>query len=123
MKCCGSGEPAPIDLKTLQFEPIYLNIEKSKLRFFANDKGGTFKLVNTDESKNQQEKQQLSEKERILHDEILRKQERINQLKEKILEINSKIESMNKILNIDISEKDYITTLGERVKAQSQIKG
>ena len=120
MSCCGGIEPRETDLKKLPFDDIYLNINKSKLKFFTNEKGGIFKLVNNQEG-GVQTNSDLNRVAENLQNEIKKKDNRIEELKQKISEIDKKINAMNQILAIDISEKEYITELGEKVKA-SQMK-
>ena len=119
MACCKGIEPRDPDLKKIT-DDLYLNINKSKLKFFVNEKGGIFKLVNNQEG-GVQISSDLNTAVDQLSNEIKKKDARIDDLKQKIKEIDEKINSMNKILAIDISEKEYITDLGEKVKA-SQMK-
>ena len=51
----------------------------------------------------------------------MEKQKKIEELKEKIKELNKTIEAMKKILNIDVSEEEYIGDLAKKIKAQSTI--
>ena len=113
MACCGGGSTSDVDLQNLKFDVIKMEIDNSELQFFENEDGGTFKLVgkgggniNTDE-------------ESDLARQIALKDEKINNYKLKIQEIDKKIEAMQKILQIDISEQEYVKDLGQKLKASS----
>ena len=120
MSCCGGIEPRETELKKLPFDDIYLNINKSKLKFFRNEKGEIFKILKNQE-REAKKNSDINQAAENLENEIKKKDNRIEELKQKISEIDKKINAMNQILAIDISEKEYITELGERVKA-SQMK-
>ena len=90
MSCYGGIEPRETDLKKLPFDDIYLNINKSKLKFFTNEKGRIFKLVNNQEG-GVQTNSDLNRVAENLEKEIKKKDNRIEKLKHKISEIEKKL--------------------------------
>ena len=102
---CGGGNISEVDLQRVEFSKIKMEIDNSELQFYENEDGGTFKLVgkgggirNNDE-------------ENDLMNEINKKDAKINEFMMKIQEIDKKIEAMQKILQIDISEQEYVKEL------------
>ena len=99
MSCCGWIEPRETDFKKLPFDDIYLNINKSKLKFFTNEKGGIFKLVNNQEG-GVQTNSDLNRVAENLEKEIKKKDNRIEELKHKISEIEKKLMQWIKFLRL-----------------------
>ena len=99
MSCCGGIEPRETDFKKLPFDDIYLNINKSKLKFFTNEKGGIFKLVNNQEG-GVQTNSDLNRVAENLEKEIKKKDNRIEELKHKISEIEKKLMQLIKFLRL-----------------------
>ena len=52
-----------------------------------------------------------------IKENIKNKEAKINDLREKIRDIKDKIDIMQKILNIDVSEQDYLKDLSQKAKA------
>ena len=68
---------------------------------------------------NEEENNQENEENiKSLNKEIEEKNIRINELKNKIQEIDEKIQTMNKILNIDVSEQEYVKDLSDKINSE-----
>lgn len=122
MACCGGIAAVDTDLKNTAFDDIYLQIDNGKLKFFTEE--GVFKLVDLDDrgKDNSGEVGQLDEEIRRLNSELTGKDKKIVDLKEKIAEIDKKIDSMMQILKIDTSEKEYINDLEFKIKEEEERK-
>ena len=68
-----------------------------------------------DESKENEENQKKIDE---MQKEIDEKDEKIDDLRKKIREVDDKIETMKKILNIDVSEKNYLDDLEKRINGE-----
>lgn len=115
MACCGGGNISEVDLQRVEFSKIKMEIDNSELQFYENEDGGTFKLVGKGGGNRN------IEEENDLQNQINKKDAKINEFKMKIQEIDKKIEAMQKILQIDISEQEYVKELGNKLKATSSI--
>ena len=110
--CCGDNGGNAIDLKSVKYDDIKIKVDKSTLKFFENSNYGTFRVLpgGSNLSGGQNE---------FYRDQIEVKEKKIEELKEKISSIDEKLEAMNKIIDIDITEQEYIINLGAKIKAQS----
>lgn len=114
--CC-NDKIEKVDLKNDKLANIKMNINKSQLQFFPYDNYGIFKLTNGPNANiNSPELNGLNNKISQLNEDINERNKRIELLKQKVELIDEKIDAMNKILNIDVSEKDYITELGNKIE-------
>lgn len=118
--CCNDDSNEPINLDN--YSDIDLNLNNLKLKFYPNDYFGTFKNISSieykdDDHQNSGLKSDIEKKK----ENNMEKQKKIEELKEKIKELNKTIEAMKKILNIDVSEEEYIGDLAKKIKAQSTI--
>lgn len=122
MACCGGIAAIDTDLKNLAFDDIYLQIDKGKLKFFPDE--GFFKLVELDDKGKDigGEVGQLDDEIKRLNLELKGKDNKIVDLKEKIGDIDKKIESMMQILKIDTSEREYINDLEFKIKEEEEKK-
>ena len=119
---CKSGdeELPKVDLKK-DFESITISVneEKNENIKFENNKwtpliGVLPKSVYVEEE-NEDEDDEINEEDQekinIFKEEIEKKKEKKEELKQKIRNINEKIDLMEKILNVDVSEQEYIKDL------------
>ena len=131
---CKSNDEPPMkmDLKNDKFEDIIIDINKDKKEkiCFTNERwkpyiGDVEELNNSneeeeneneDEDKISQEDQEKIDK---LNEEIKNKVEKKNILNEKIREIEDKMDTMKKILNIDVSEQEYLNDLSKKVNEEN----
>ena len=131
---CKSNDEPPMkmDLKNDKFEDIIIDINKDKKEkiCFADERwkpyiGDVEELNNSneeeeneneDEDKISQEDQEKIDK---LNEEIKNKVEKKNILNEKIREIEDKMDTMKKILNIDVSEQEYLNDLSKKVNDEN----
>ena len=117
--CC-NDKAEKVDLRNQKFENINLNINKSNLQFFPYENYGIFRLTSAISNDNSPELNDLNKQLSEIKKDIDVKGKRIELLKNKIEEIDQKIDAMNQILNIDVSEKEYITELGSKLENQNK---
>ncbi len=115
---CGSNKAPTLKqpLSATNYPELIFSIKNSKLKFDSNE--GVFKQISNDDPnyrKGGNEDNRLYEEEEILKKEICIKKDKLKYLKDKIIEIENKNEMMEKILSIDISEKNYITDLKNKL--------
>ena len=120
-----------VDLKNDKFEDITISINEKKkenIRFDTNRwrvaLGDKFDSRREEEENEENEEDEEDEYENEdqgeinkLNDDIKNKEAKINDLREKIRDIKDKIDIMQKILNIDVSEQDYLKELSQKAKA------
>ena len=99
-------------------DPIDMEIDNTKIRFEPLLSDGIFTLAN--ERLNDNKIKEINEEIKYLEEEQKIKNEKIKDLKQKIKIIEQKISSMNKMLEIDICERDYITDFLKKNKNQNQ---
>ena len=75
-------------------------------------------MSQANEEENNQENEENKENIKSLEKEIEEKNIRIKELNNKIKEIDEKIKTMNKILNIDVSEQDYVKDLSDKINSE-----
>ena len=112
------------DLKNLNYDEIFLKINRNKLKFCENDNYGVYRLVEGDlkENEKDEEAQKLNIEINNLKHEINECDITIKDYTKKILEMEKKIEKMKKILEIDVCEQDYISELKDTGKLRYEIK-
>ena len=111
---CGSNKTPTLKqpLSTVNFPELIFSIKNSKLKF--DNIEGVFKQIANDDPNyrsNNNEEIKIKEEEEFLKKEIAIKLEKIKYIKEKLFEMEKKQETMNKILNVDINEREYIHDL------------
>ena len=129
--CKSEEEIEKVDLKEDKFDDITITInEKRKENIrFERDRWraaiGDKKESRVDEEENEEnedneeeeyEKEDQAEIDK-LNDDIKTKEAKIEDLKEKIRAIKDKIDTMHKILNIDVSEQEYLKDLAQKANA------
>jgi hypothetical protein len=111
---CGDV-PKIIELKhklsAVNFPELIFSIKSSKLKFDCVE--GAFKQISNDDPfyKKPNENFLLATEEEKLACDIEAKKKKILYIKERIEEINKKIETMNKVLLVDLNERDYLNEL------------
>ena len=125
MNICSCEKPSKnFDLRNLNYDSIYLNINKNKLKFCENDNYGVYRLVEKD--KNELEKDENVQKLKIeiknLNNEINEYDLTIKDYRDKIKDMDKKIEKMKNILEIDGYEENYIKDLKDKNKIRYEIK-
>jgi len=119
MACCSTKNSGKNYLKESPlsktiFDEIKFTVKNSQLSFDALE--GVFKQISNNDPtyrRSAYENEKLIEQE-TLKKEIDIKQQKIKYLKEKMLEVDQKIEKMNKILNVDINERDYVNEMKQK---------
>ena len=103
--CCRPGSNFT-NFEKKDLNSIDMEIEKNKLRFepFLND--GVFTLLN--QKPNYDQVNKINEEIKFYEEQEKQNNEKIIDLTNKIKMIEHKISSMNKMLEIDICERDYI---------------
>jgi len=111
---CGSV-PKTIELKqklsSVNFPELIFSIKSSKLKFDCNE--GAFKQISNDDPtyKKPNENLQLATEEEKLGSDIENKKKSIIYIKQKLDEVKKKIEIMNKVLLVDLNEREYLNQL------------
>jgi hypothetical protein len=112
---CGSNTKYPTlkqSLTSVNFPELIFSIKSSKLKF--DNIEGVFKQVANDDPlyrKSTTEIDKVVIEEEKIKKEINVKKEKFKYVKSKIEEIDKKIETMMKILCVDINERDYVNDL------------
>ena len=119
--CKSDNEPQkadlPIDFNNIEFKvndkDVIICNENGWIYKFNNNEiiGRSIKSQLSEDDSNQDNIDNNNSKINSLNDEINEKNNRIKDLKAKIQEIDNKIQTMNKILNIDVSEQEYVKEL------------
>jgi hypothetical protein len=115
MKCCGSTKEPKFDRESLSktnFPELILTIKNSKLKF--DNIEGIFKQISNDDPtfrKNNSEDNKVLQEQDSISKEIALKKDKIAYIKDKIIEIDQKLKSMTKILNIDVEEKEFVDSI------------
>lgn len=116
MACCGDNYPAE-SLENLKFDDINFKLEDENIVFKVDENdGGIYEVNKTIPKDDRNEKEKLDKKKKQLLKQIELKDDRIRDLKKKIEDIEQKIVAMQQILSIDVSEKEYVKALGEKLK-------
>ena len=122
--CSCDDKVKNVDLKNLNYDNIYININRNKLKFCENDNYGVYRLVEKD--KNELEKDENVQKLKIeiknLNNEINEYDLTIKDYRDKIKDMDKKIEKMKNILEIDGYEENYIKDLKDKNKIRYEIK-
>lgn len=112
MACCSSTKIPKLqqELSKTNFDDIFLKIGTSRLKFNIED--GLFKQIQNDDAnylrRNEVMPSKTLNEEANLRNEINQKNEKLKLLKGKIKEIDSKIETMYKILSVDVKERQFV---------------
>ena len=122
--CSCDDKVKNVDLKNLNYDNIYININRNKLKFCENDNYGVYRLVQKDkrELEKDEKLQKLKLEIRNLKDEINECDITIKDYTNKIKEMDKKIEKMKNILEIDGYEENYIKDLKDKGKIRYEIK-
>ena len=131
--CKSEEEVEKVDLKNDKFEDLTITINannKENIRFDENrwrpaigdrkDNKSNGEDENEENEDNEEEEdfEKENQEEIIkLNDDIEKKKTKLEDLEQKIEEIKNKIDTMNKILNIDVSEKEYLKDLSQKAKS------
>ena len=114
MACCGP-EGINVDFKKEKYKEIILKIDKNTLKFLPNVNDGIFALQNIQSKEDTPEVLQLKGEIIDLENMIKSNDVKVEKLNSKIQEIDNKINAMNKILNVDISEREYLNELASKI--------
>ena len=119
--CKSDNEPQKADLTT-RFDDIKFTVNDSDV-IVCNENRWMYQNIGNEgisrsiRKKESEEENNLQNNSKIdsLKEEIDTRKSRIEELKKKINEIDNKIETMNKILNIDVSEQEYVKELSDKI--------
>jgi predicted nuclease with TOPRIM domain len=114
MACCGP-EGLNIDFTKEKYKEIKLNINENILKFDPEVNYGVFALQNKKSNEDTPQVLQLRAEINELNNIIKSNDVKTEKLNSKIKEIDDKIEVMNKILNVDISEREYLNYLASKI--------
>ena len=114
MACCGP-EGKKIDFTKDKFKDINLNVDKANLKFDTEVNDGIFTLVNVQANEDTPEVLKLKGEIIDIDNMIKSNDVKMKKLNSKIQEIDNKINAMNKILNVDISEREYLNELASKI--------
>ena len=121
--CCNDSAPQNVDLKSSPFEEIKLKVNNATLKFDDKYHNGEFRIFDKGNPANEnQNYPQLNAYQNAvsqINKEIEDKNAKITELKDKISEIENKLGMMRKILNIDVSEQEYLKELTDKLKEQN----
>ena len=114
MFSCGSNKSPSlkVSLSATNFPELIFSIKNSKLKF--DNIEGLFKQISNEDPnyrRNNSEESKVHEEEESIKKDVALKKEKIKYIKEKLSEIDKKHETMVKILNVDINEREYIHDL------------
>ena len=125
-------KPLKIELKDVKFEDINIYVNENESIKFDLKKwmpaiGKGRPVLNEEESEEEEdngEDEKMNEEDQkkveSLKKDITSRENKIEELKEKIREIEDKLEMMKKILNIDVSEQQYVKDLSKKDKEEIQ---
>ena len=122
------SKPEEINLAKEKFDKININLNKSesiefKDYYWIPKISNKSELSRITEQKSEEEngdegnndnKEEEQRQIRKLQEEMKNQDEKIEDLNEKIKEIDEKIEIMKRILNIDVSEQEYVKYLSNQ---------
>ena len=115
----GSTPPLKKNIQSVIYTDLELNLKHSTLRF--ERKEGKFLLVKNEDplyksKSTTDEMNRLIEEEKLLNDDIQRKNKIYENLKKKLAELEEKEKKVMKILKIDVNEKEYFNDLYDKFK-------
>ena len=120
MCCNDSGPGGNVELK---FDEIKMKINNATLKFDPEYHNGEFRIFDKGNSANENYNSPELDALKIRIDQIQKdndyKKDKITELNEKIKEIEDKLNIMRKILNIDVSEQEYLKELTDKLKEQN----
>ena len=112
-----------INIQVNDQESIEFDVKKWK-PVFGKKTTSVMSNIIEEENDEQSEKEESQDKEEDktiidnLQKQIEVKDEKIKDLEQKIQEVNDKIETMHKILSIDVSEQNYVNELTKKVNEE-----
>ena len=122
--CKSNNEPPKADLTT-KFDDIKFVVNDNDVIVCNQNRwmyenignGGISRSIrkSVNEEENNEENNEMI---KSLKKEIEDKNSRIDELNNKINEIEAKIQTMNKILNIDVSEQEYVKELSNKINIE-----
>ena len=122
--CKSNNEPPKADLP-INFQDIKFRVNENDVILCNQNKWMYENVGNEGVSRSIRRKasgedNNLEENSNIksLNKEIENKDNRIKELESKIKEIDDKIATMNKILNIDVSEQEYVKELSDKINKE-----
>ena len=128
-----NDQPQKIDLTNDKFEDIKIHVNDTESIEFdvkkwkptIGKKQSVMSNITEEENDEESEKEGSQDNDEqdkkiidSLKNDIREKDEKIEDLKNKIEEVKSKIEIMKKILNIDVSEQEYVADLTKKVNEE-----
>jgi predicted nucleic acid-binding Zn-ribbon protein len=114
MACCGGINEKGEDLNGKAYPELSLKIDNNKFKF-ASKEGQFILEENTEHEETEKEKSLMNEINN-LKKEYENGENQLNDINKKIKEIEGKIAAMEKVLNVDISEKNYLQYLEKKIK-------
>ena len=120
--CCNDSAPQNVDLKSSPFDEIKLKVNNATLKFDDKYHNGEFRIFDKGNPANENQNSQLNPYQNdisLTNKKIEDKNAKIIELKNKINEIDNKLGIMRKILNIDVSEQEYLKELTDKLKEQN----
>ena len=120
--CCNDSAPQNVDLKSSPFDEIKLKVNNATLKFDDKYHNGEFRIFDKGNPANENQNSQLNPYQNdisLTNKKIEDKNAKITELKDKISEIENKLGMMRKILNIDVSEQEYLKELTDKLKEQN----
>ena len=124
--CKSDNEPPKADLST-DFSDIKFTVndndvivcDENKWKYENSRNEGMGRSIRSQVNQGNEEiNLENNENIQSLNQEIEEKNNRIEDLKSKIKEIDNKIQTMNKILNIDVSEQEYVKDLASKIESE-----
>ena len=128
-----NDQPQKIELKPDDFDEIKIRVNDTESIEFDVKKWkpiigkkttSVMSNITEEENDEQSEKEESQDNEEdkkiieSLQNDIREKDEKIEDLQKKIKEVDDKIEIMKKILNIDVSEQEYVADLTKKVNEE-----
>ena len=113
MACCGGINEKGEDLNAIKYPELSLKIDNDKFKF--DSKEGQFILEESTVHEETEKEKSLKNEINRLNEEYENGENQLNDLNKKIKEIDGKIAAMEKVLNVDISEKNYLQYLEKKI--------
>ena len=120
MACCGPDAKKK-DFTKEKYEDVILNINQHILSFHTDVNDGTFTLENNNNNIETENMKNLKIEIQNLENHINENNNKKIELQKKINEIDEKINAMNTILKTDVSEREYLNHLAEKINPQDMI--
>ena len=113
MACCGGINEKGKDLNAIKYPELSLKIDNDKFKF--DSKEGQFILEESTVHEETEKEKSLKNEINRLNEEYENGENQLSDLNKKIKEIEGKIAAMEKVLNVDISEKNYLQYLEKKI--------